>query len=104
MKYKKHEYEIKFLTGLSQDLDDAKGLFCICSAAGDTGKYYQTYKEANMAAKERIDEFLTNVPQSAKEWIDAIEDCMVWTGYEDCHINELMALEVLKKAKIHFSV
>ena len=103
MKYKKHEYKIKFCDP-SQDWGDAKGLFMIYSAAGDTGKYYQTHEEADRAAKEKINEFLANVPQSAKGWIEAIEECMVWTGYEDCHIDELMALEVLKKAKIHFSV
>ncbi len=101
MKYKKHEYEIKFHHP-SQDWGDTKGLFSICSAAGDTGKYYRTHEEANKAAKEKIDEFLVGVPQNEKEWIEAIEDCMVRTGYEECHIDELMALEVLKKAKIHF--
>ena len=102
MKHKGHEYEVHFCDP-SQDWGDAKGLFGIKSAAGDTGKYYPTYKEAQHAAKSKIDEIVADVPQGLEQWVEAIENCMVWTGYEDCHIDKDMALDVLKKAKIHFS-
>lgn len=102
MNYKGHEYEVMFCDP-TQDWGDAKGLFRIVSTAGNTNKYYSTYKEAVNAAQKKIDEFMKNIPQTEDEWIEAIESCIIFEC-DYCEINEAMALDVLKKAKIHFSV
>jgi hypothetical protein len=102
MKYKGHDFEIYFCNP-SDEWGDAKGLFGINSAVGDSGEYYDTYKEAEKAAKFNINKFVEDIPQNEKQWINAIESCIVWTGYEDCHIDEAMAIEVLKKAARHFT-
>lgn len=100
MKHKGHNYEVK-LCNPAEDWGDASGLFRV-ECAVSCGGFYQTYAEANAAAKSAIDKFVNSTPQTEQEWIDAVEKCMVWTGYEDCHIDPDMILTVLGKAALYF--
>jgi len=99
MKYKGHEYEIKFCDP-QQDWREHKGMFHI-ECAIDDGGFYQTYAEAEAKAKSNIDNFTATIPQTKQEWLDAMDKCMVWTGYEDCHLDGAMVWDLLKKAALH---
>ncbi len=63
--------------------------------------YYKTIDEARKACREATEAFLCSVPQTADEWVDAIEDCVVWDGYEDMHIDKKAVMIVLEKYKKH---
>ena len=101
MAYKGHEYKIIYCDP-SKDWRAYKGMFHIDVAMGDSG-YYKTHEEAESMAKSIIDKFVANVPQTKEQWLSAIEDCMVWTGYEDCHIDHAMAWDLLQKASKHLT-
>ena len=92
MKYKGHEYEIKFC--------NPKGMFRVDCAISD-GEFYPTYAEAEAKAKRNIDKFVKTVPQTKQAWLDAMDKCMVWTGYKDCHLDEAMVWDLLQKAALH---
>lgn len=96
MKYKGYEYEVKFCNP-DEDWREHCGMFRIDCAIKDRG-YYPTYAEAIEKAKQNIDSFIKSIPKTKKEWIKALNDCLVWTGYEDCEIDEEMAWAVLNKA------
>jgi hypothetical protein len=99
MKYKGHEYEIEFCNP-KEDWREYKGMFYITCAIRDVG-FYATYAEAEAKAKDNISEFVTAVPQTKREWLDALTACMVQTGYEDYHLDETMVWELLQKAALH---
>lgn len=46
--------------------------------------------EAIKDMEEGIDAFLSITPKTYRELADAITDSLVWTGYEECHANELI--------------
>lgn len=99
MKYKGHEYDIKFCDQ-KEDWREHKGMFHIECAIADGG-FYPTYAEAEAKAKDNIDGFVARVPQTKQEWLDALDKCMVWTGYEECHLDEVMVWSLLQKAALH---
>ena len=49
---------------------------------------------AEQIIKVRIDEFLKTTPQNYRELSDAITSSLVWTGYEDCYVDE-QVLQIL---------
>jgi len=72
-----------------------------CDSLGETD-YYNSLDEAVSNAHKITDEFIEDVPQSDAAWVSAIASCMVWTGYEDCHIDDKKCLLILAKARKHF--
>ena len=100
MKHQGHEYEIKFCDP-KEYTGEGKGLFRIEMAMRTGGKYYKTYLEADEKAKSIIDEFVKEIPQTKKEWLEAMSKCMVWSGYEDCELDETMVWSLLQKAAKH---
>src|SRR6056297_3613275 len=99
-KHKGHEYEVKFCDPV-KDWGDKKGMFHIELAMG-SNEYFNTYAEAEEEAKKLIDDFVESVPQKKEEWLEALNGCMVWTGYESCHLDEDMCLAVLEKAQKYY--
>ena len=71
-----------------------------CSALGifrshPKGQYlppfgYDTIGEAEKAIQDELDEFLSTTPKTFKELAEAIEKSLVWTGYEECHVDEFI--------------
>jgi len=51
---------------------------------------WNTSKEAIKDMEEGIDAFLSHTPKTYKELADAITSSLVWTGYEDCHADEII--------------
>ena len=94
--YKGHEFEIKFCDP-NQDWREHVGMFHIELAMGNSD-FFSTYDAAVVKAKEIIDAFVLAIPQNNDEWMRALSDCMVWTGYEDCHLDEGMVVALLVKA------
>jgi len=54
----------------------------------NTGKGWSNIVDAERGIKLKIDKFLGNTPKNYKELADAIGSTLVWTGYEDCHVDE----------------
>lgn len=99
MKHKGHEYKVVYCDP-SKDWGEHKGMFHIDCAIGNN-QFFSTYAEAESIAIKIIDEFTNEVPQTKAEWISAIEGCMVWTGYEDCHLDDAMVWSLLLMAAKH---
>ena len=97
--HKGHKFEVCFCNPNSQ-WGVASGLFRVESSISVDG-FFPTYAEAMQKATAAIDDFVENVPQTRGEWIEAIGACMVWTGYEDCHLDETMLWSLLLKAGDH---
>ena len=101
-KYKGIGYTVKYCDP-NKDWGDKRGLFYIDCPVHYSG-YFTEYLGAECSAKKLIDGFVGSVPQNDNEWLEAFEDCMVWTGYEQCHLDRDMVLSLLEKAKIHYKV
>ena len=101
MEYKKHTYEIQFCNPKDYTGKE-RGLFRIDMAMPTGGLCYTTYAEAEEKAKNIIDTFIEEIPQTKEQWLAVFENCMVWSGYEDCHLDENMVLCLLEKAAKHF--
>lgn len=98
-KYKDYEYEIIYCDP-SKDWREHKGTFYIdCSIL--CNKHFQTYAEAEKTAKLNIDDFILRIPKTKEEWLDAIESCMIWDGYESCNLDRTMAWDILQKASVY---
>jgi hypothetical protein len=100
MKYKGHEYEINFCSP-KEYTGEGKGRFRIEMAMPTGGFYYETYAEAEQKAISIIDKFIVDIPQTKEEWLKAMTNCMVWTGYEDCELDKDMVWSLLQKAAKH---
>jgi hypothetical protein len=103
MKHLGHEYEIHFCSP-KEYTREGKGLFRIDMAMPTGGTYYKTYAEAEERAKSIIDKFVKEIPQTKKEWLEAMENCMVWSGYEECNLDANMVWSLLQKAAKHLKV
>lgn len=99
-KHKDFEYEITWNDPSQGWEADSAGKFRVNTTVASL-PYFDNYPQAVAAAKQAIDEFVQHVPQNKAEWCKAFEDCMVWTGYEDCHLNEDMVWSLLLKASKH---
>ena len=51
---------------------------------------WATSNEAIKDMEEAIDTFLSYTPKTYKELAEAITGSLVWTGYEDCHADEII--------------
>jgi hypothetical protein len=64
--------------------------------------YHDTLAGAQEAFKNAVDKWWQTIPHTEEEWYAAISACMVWTGYESCHISKPQALRVLEMASKHY--
>ena len=100
MKHKGHEYEIHFCKP-KEYTSKEKGPFRIKMAMPTGYEYYKTYLEAEEKAKSIIDKFVEEIPQTKKEWLEAMEKCIVWVDYEECNLDPNMVWDLLQKASKH---
>jgi hypothetical protein len=73
------------------------GFVCKCAVATTIGDKMGTEAEAVREIKAKIDNFVSEQPSTDAGWVDLLSDCMVWTGYEDCHIDGTAAMMVLRR-------
>jgi len=70
-----------------------------------TGDFGKTLEEVDKKIKLQIDNFLSTIPDTVEQLIEAIEDQLVWTDYEDCHLDTETTRHLitgfLKKRKAH---
>ena len=78
---------------------DKAGKFYVPTALVIPTDYYDTFTEAKDAVNKLIDEWRGTNPQSLSEWVDMIEKCMVWTGYEDCELDKEEVEKILQRFK-----
>ena len=98
-----HQYEILYCDPEDDWNDDHRGMFNIDMAISYDGiMFFDTYKQAESAAKEIIDDFVESVPITESDWIDAVSMCVVRDGYESFYIDRNIALDLLRKAAQYF--
>jgi len=100
MKHQGHEYEIYFCSP-DKYKGEEKGLFKIHMAIPAGNAYYKTYEDAEKKAISIIDKFVKEIPQTKKEWLEAMSNCMVWDGYAGCNLDAIMVWDLLQKASKH---
>lgn len=101
--YKGYSYTIKWCEpkdGL-EGWGEKTGLFYVDSDF-KCNEFYPTYGNAKKAIEGIINEFVRAIPQNTKQWILAIEDCVIQDGYEDWHISEEKALHILDIASKYY--
>lgn len=98
--YRGHGYRIEWCNP-EDEWGEMAGKFHIQHLAIDDSGSFDTYAEAVKVAEGRIDKFIETVPQTKEEWVEALTDCMVWTGYDYCELDETMVWELLLKASKH---
>ena len=94
--YRGFEYTVKINLDSKPNLDadPIEGIFYIDRPTFDVKNPFPTFEEAVDSFKRCVDEFLENIPQTKKEWYEEVSNCMVWTWYKDCHLDEKMLFEV----------
>lgn len=60
------------------------------------GKGWKNISDAEKDIKRKVDEFLNNTPKNYTELSEAIESSLVWTGYEDCHVDEFILKTIVE--------
>jgi len=46
--------------------------------------------------QQEVDDFLSRIPSTEEEWLDMFSDCVIQDGYEDWHIDPILAMHLLK--------
>ena len=85
--YKGVTYEVE-LTG--SDWPQHKNHFIATSGSFSTD-YYTTFDKADLEMKSYITTFIDNVPRDVDELGSKLADLLVWTGYEDCELDQAAA-------------
>lgn len=57
--------------------------------------YFLTYTDAVSHANICIDNFISLIPESVEKLTEEIGKLLVWTGYEDCHLDEEAAYTLI---------
>ena len=81
------------------DWGNSKGKFTCRTPLVVSTSYYNTLEEAKRAINKKIDEWVDSNPTTIGQFVDLLEDCMIWTGYEDCELDREAAARVLRKFK-----
>lgn len=76
-----------------------KGKFHITTELVFATGYYDSFEEATAKVNKSIDEWRDNNPKNINEWVDMIEACMIWTGYEDCDLDKKEVKKILERFK-----
>lgn len=99
-KYLGHEYEIQ-LCDPNGKWGDKAGKFYASCAILKTSTFHSTYEAAINEVLIAIEDFNKTIPQTKEEWLYAMSRCMVWTGYEECELDESMVWSLLEKAALY---
>lgn len=72
---------------------DSKGMFTgnaldSLFSTNTQGTGFNTLSECREVLKNKVDEFVDNMPKTYKELADVIEGSLVWTCYEQCYVDE----------------
>jgi hypothetical protein len=94
---------MKFVTEIYKDIEieyhiseegtfDARALGVLSSYGPNPSIFsgWEKLADAKRDIREQIDEFLSTTPTSYSELAKAIESTLVWTGYEDCTVDEFI--------------
>ena len=75
---------------------NSEGKF-ICSGLGfraykkdSSGEYWESILDAESAIHKKLDEFLNTTPKNYKDLAKHIQETLIWTGYEDCYVDEFV--------------
>lgn len=98
-KYKNDEFEIEVCTKENGYENGQIGLFHVISFKPYNIDYAKSYEEIIEKIREGYDKYHSIVPDTKKGWIDLFTSCVIQTGYEDWHIDEDLAMRLLKLYK-----
>jgi len=97
--YKGYRYDVRFCKpsdGWSARLKNT--FYADAPSHGFCTLNVDTVEEAHKEMRQRIDRFINEQPNKRKDWVSLVEDeCWVWDGYEDGHIDEKKMMTVFEK-------
>ena len=83
------------LTG-SNDLDWREHKNCFYAICGTLyTDFYKSFEEADNEMKSLIDHLVSNVPQNIDQLVLELSELLVWTGYEDCELDQAAAKVII---------
>jgi len=92
--YKGFDYSIMFAD--KGDWGEKKNTFYIQCDSSFSGDNTKTHHEALQQFMDKVDKFLNILPETEEKLLDALEDCLTWTGYEDCHLDRQKAALLIR--------
>ena len=98
IKHRGMDYTIS-ICNPKDDWGDKKGKFYISTPLVINTGYYNSFEEAKKEVNQAIDIWRDTNPQNINEWVDMIEGCMIWTGYEDCALDRDEVAKILERFK-----
>lgn len=57
---------------------------------GNCSNGYPTMDRTIIDIESKVDNFFNTTPKNYEELANAITSTLVWTGYEDCHVDEFI--------------
>lgn len=63
--------------------------------------YYKTFDEADTKMRAILKDFIDNVPQDIDQLVSKLADLLVWTGYEDCELDQAAAKVLISNYIAH---
>ena len=93
-RHKGFSYQIMLNVG---DWGEHTHMFRIDTEYGFKTGYYSSALEAEEAIRAAIDGFVNLSICSETDLFAELENCLIWTGYEDCNLNKDRALATVKK-------
>ena len=78
---------------------DSKGKFTCRTPLVVSSSYYDTLNEAKRVINKKIDKWVDSNPTTIEQFVDLLENCMIWTDYEECELDRKEAARVLRKFK-----
>ena len=76
--YKNYTLEVKFYK---------EQKYFVATCLDIYGEPLKTADEAIESCKQKVDKFLNFVPSNLDDLATALEECLVWTSYEDCYMD-----------------
>jgi len=93
--YKGFDYEIKFASG--EGWGDWKDKFFIKADFPFSKLEDKDIKSLRESIKKEINEWIGHQPKNNDEWVSLVSECVIQDGYEDWHVDEKLAMNVLER-------
>jgi hypothetical protein len=93
--YKGFDYEIRFASG--GDWGDWKDNFFVKADFPFSNVTNKNIQSLRTSIKEEINEWIGYQPKNNDEWVNLVSECVIQDGYEDWHVDEKLAMNVLER-------
>jgi hypothetical protein len=93
--YKGFDYEIRFASG--KDWGDWKDKFFVKADFPFSNVATKSIQSLRESIKKEINEWIDYQPKNDDDWVSLVSECVIQTGYEDWHVDEKLAMNVLER-------